>query len=156
MRETDVLSVFWEQVVVVQGKNKYEVCCPSEGTFKVLKEKVQEVTGVSCVSQKLIYKGKERKDTDSIASSGIKSGDKVMLMLSEAGHKELKAQEEKQARDKRAREAAEAQRLKESHRDGGGDEAVRSAGAVSNTFSIIDEDGADAEGASIVTVRPQC
>lgn len=51
------------------------------------------MTGVSPPAQKLIFKGKERKDGDCVAASGIKSGDKVMLMLSEAGHKELKAQE---------------------------------------------------------------
>lgn len=36
-------------------------------------------------SQKLIFKGKERKDADFLAAVGVSTGDKLMLMLSSEG-----------------------------------------------------------------------
>eukprot|EP00961_Rhodomonas_salina_P091448 1231619-Rhodomonas_salina.1 len=80
-----------------------------------MKERIQVISRHARCGILGANEGKERKDGDCVAASGIKSGDKVMLMLSEAGHKELKAQEEKEARQKRAQEAADAQKLKENH-----------------------------------------
>ena len=46
---------------------------------------IAELCGVTPGSQKLIFKGKEHKDADSLAAAGVSTGDKLMLMLSAEG-----------------------------------------------------------------------
>jgi hypothetical protein len=44
------------QVVVIQAKNKFEVLCASNATFREVKLKLSETVGMSIESQKLIFK----------------------------------------------------------------------------------------------------
>ena len=141
------------QLTVVQGKAKHAVACPADATIAVLKQRVQEKCGVSPACQKLIFKGKERKDAESLAAAGVASGDKLMLMLSAEGIKELKKEEERLAGEKRKQEAYDAQRLLEEHRAGvgsGGDENPQKGADTKAT--VIEEDGAREPGAQVVQV----
>ena len=138
------------QLTVVQGKAKHAVACPPDATIAVLKQRVQDKCGVSPACQKLIFKGKERKDAESLAAAGVSSGDKLMLMLSAEGVKELKKEEERLAGEKRKQEASDAQRLLEEHRAGGGGEQPQTGADTKAT--VIEEDGAREPGAQVVQV----
>ena len=46
---------------------------------------IADLCGVMPGSQKLIFKGKERKDADLLSSAGVATGDRLMLMLSAEG-----------------------------------------------------------------------
>ena len=138
-------------LTVMQGKSKHAVACPADANFLALKLQVQELCGVTPASQKLIFKGKERKDIETLAAAGLKNGDKVMLMLSAEGIKELKKEEDRLAGEKRKQEATEAQKLMEQHREeGGGDGGEQSTSATKTT--VIEEEGAGEKGAQIVQV----
>jgi hypothetical protein len=138
------------ELVVVQGKTKHAVACAPDATFAALKQRMQEICGVSPASQKLIFKGKERKDAESLAAAGVSNGDKLMLMLSAEGTKELKKEEERLAGEKRKQEAADAQKLLEEHRAGGaGSEGREPLEAETRT---VEADEAREPGAQVVQV----
>lgn len=137
----------------MQGKVKHAVECEDESTFGAIKEQVHELAGVKPASQKLIFKGKERKDADSLASAGVRTGDKLMLMLSAEGAKEEKRAEEQQVRQKRQHEAMEAKQLLENHREGSDKTSgTRNGSDSSSVHAVVEEDGAGAEGAHVVQV----
>ena len=138
------------ELMVVHGKTKHAVTCAPGATFAALKQQVQEICGVSPASQKLIFKGKERKDAESLAAAGVTNGDKLMLMLSAEGIKELKKEEEWLAGEKRKQEAADAQKLLEEHRAGGaGSEGAEPLVAEIRT---VEDDEARKPGAQVVQV----
>ena len=138
------------RLTVMQGKAKHAVDCSADGTFLQVKQRVQELCGVVPASQKLIFKGKERKDGDSVAAAGVRDGDKLMLMLSAEGAKELKREEERLAGEQRQQEAAAAQRLKEQHRDGLAADAT--AAAPPAKTAVVEEEGAAVQGAQTVQI----
>ena len=74
---------------MVQGKTKCQITFPDGATYHDLKDLIAADLLVEPAHQKLIVKGKTPGDAD-----GVKGGDKVMLLLSEAGHKQLKANED--------------------------------------------------------------
>ena len=140
------------QLTVIQGKVKHAVTCPGDSTVLQLKQQIQELSGVSPSSQKLIFKGKERKDAETLSAAGVANGDKLMLMLSPEGVKELKKEEERIAGEKRKQEAADAQKLKENHRDGVvGDDQELNPTSTSKT-TVIEEEGAGVKGTQVVQV----
>lgn len=138
------------ELVVVQGKTKHAVTCAHDATFAALKQRVKEICGVSPASQKLIFKGKERKDAESLTAAGVSNGDKLMLMLSAEGIKELKKQEEWLAGENRKQEAADAQKLLEEHRAGGAG-SERGELLVAETRTVEDDEARE-PGAKVVQV----
>ena len=143
------------KLTVIQGKVKHAVECEADGTFGAIKEQVHELAGCTPASQKLIFKGKERKDADSLAAVGVKTGDKLMLMLSAEGAKEEKRAGEELLRQKRLDEAKEAKQLLEAHRDGG-EKALGTRGGgdarEGAAPAVVEEEGAGAAGAHVVQV----
>ena len=111
----------------------------------------QELCGVMPASQKLIFKGKARQDAETVAAAGMVCGDKLMLMLSPEGVKEMKQVEERLAGEKRKQEAVEAQQMKEQHRDGTDMDSSEQVAATAKA-TVIEEDGAGEVGAQVVTV----
>jgi hypothetical protein len=162
------------------------------------------MAGIQASSQKLISKGKERKDAETLASAGVKyrlslllttffsssasrhsstkkctwhlppprhpsslipshpipshsslqakDGDKVMLMLSEAGHKEA-AEAAKRAEQSKSRDlSTEAAKLKEQHRDGAGpaNAGDKRHDQASSGVSVLEGEGTKEEGAFLV------
>ena len=81
------------EVTVVQGKTKCQIAFPDGATYQDLKVLIAADLLVEPAHQKLIVKGKTPGDAD-----GVKGGDKIMLLLSEAGHTQLKANEEEAAK----------------------------------------------------------
>ena len=116
------------ELLVMQGKDKHKVVCRPDTSVECLKQQIEAAAGVMPAAQKLIFKvcrnrqalqhslppfraqrhgvcvcvcvqGKQLKDGDSIAAAGLKSGDKLLVMISSEG---IKALNEKQAASKRA------------------------------------------------------
>ena len=81
-------------ILVMQGKIKHPVLCRLDFTISDIKQQVQRIVGVSLHNQKLIFKGRQLKDDDSVSGVGIKADDKVLLMISAEGLQELKAKSE--------------------------------------------------------------
>jgi hypothetical protein len=81
------------EVTVMQGKTKCTLSFTEGSTYKDLKVLVAEELLVEPAHQKLIVKGKTPGDGE-----GVKGGEKIMLMLSEAGHKQMKANEDEAAK----------------------------------------------------------
>jgi len=146
------------ELSIIQGKAKHVVTVPADGTFGAVKEQVQELAGIRPAAQKLIFKGKERKDADSLASAGVASGAKMMLMLSAEGAKDEKKAEEQRAKQKRQHDAMEAKQLLEEHRAGGSEHHAAGTGDGADSSraapapAVIEEEGASAAGAHVVQV----
>jgi hypothetical protein len=87
------------ELFVMQGKDKHNIVCRPDASVECLKQQIEMAAGVMPEAQKLIWRGKQLKDADSIAAAGLKNGDKLLLMISSEGIKALK---EKQAASKRA------------------------------------------------------
>jgi hypothetical protein len=83
------------ELLVLQGKIKHNVSCPPDSKVMVIKHQLQQAIGVSPASQKLIFKGKQLKDNDLVTLAGVKTGDKILLMISPEGLKELKEKADK-------------------------------------------------------------
>ena len=124
-------------ITVLHGKEKLELSLGCEATVRDLKQTLSETLGASVASQKIIFKGKERRDVETLAASGIKSGDKLMLMMSEAGHKEAAAAALQRAKDESRRQAAEAQKLKEAAPEESA--PVRTTAADAGLVETVDE-----------------
>lgn len=77
------------EVTVVQGKTKCQITFPDGATYQDLKALIAADLLVEPAHQKLIVKGKTPGDAE-----GVNGGDKIMLMLSEVGHMQLKAAED--------------------------------------------------------------
>ena len=158
MQARDDITAVEMELTVVQGKAKHAVAVPADGTFGAVKEKVQELAGIKPAAQKLIFKGKERKDADSLASAGVTSGAKMMLMLSAEGAKDEKNAEEQLAKQKRQRDGMEAKQLLEDHRAGGSQHRAVETGDGGDSSrpapapAVIEEEGASAAGAHVVQV----
>eukprot|EP00291_Cryptomonas_curvata_P018807 CAMPEP_0172167066 /NCGR_PEP_ID=MMETSP1050-20130122/9358_1 /TAXON_ID=233186 /ORGANISM="Cryptomonas curvata, Strain CCAP979/52" /LENGTH=1252 /DNA_ID=CAMNT_0012837801 /DNA_START=118 /DNA_END=3876 /DNA_ORIENTATION=+ len=78
------------ELLVLQGKMKHCVSCPPDAMVLVLKHQLQKATGVSPTNQNLIFKGKQLQDKHLVSTTGLKAGDKILLMITSEGLKELK------------------------------------------------------------------
>jgi len=81
-------------VHVTRGKTKYTVAAKSEGTFGDVKGLLQGLCKIRASHQRLIYKGKQREDGETLSGAGaVTSGARMVLMVTEGQHK---ADEEKE------------------------------------------------------------
>jgi len=69
-------------VIIAPGKQKVDFSCEASATFGDVKEHIQKVLGVPPDKQRLLCSGKERKTpSETLASAGVNSKSKIMLML---------------------------------------------------------------------------
>jgi hypothetical protein len=87
------------ELLVLQGKIKHYVSCFPDAMVLLLKHQLQQAIGVSLASQKLIFKGKQLKDDELVSTAGLKSGDKILLVISSEGLKELKTKTDRATRN---------------------------------------------------------
>eukprot|EP00960_Hanusia_phi_P040312 754386-Hanusia_phi.AAC.1 len=132
----------WKRVVVIQGKERLKIPCKLSSSFGNLKEQISELTGISASQQKLIYKGKveQPRDSDILQAAGVKNGDKMMLMASPAAGKDSTQEEKKRLTEKNKEDLAEAQKLRDRHRDGALDAPAQSTTTHQETI-MTEEDG---------------
>ena len=86
------------ELIVMQGKVKHHVRCCDDSMVVDLKQQLQSLVGVSTAAQRLIFKGKQLNDKDTIRNLGVKSGDKLLLVLTADGLKELKSRADQSKR----------------------------------------------------------
>ena len=79
------------EIFIMQGKIKHPVTCNPQAEVLWLKQQLNHMIGVSAGAQKLIFKGKQLVDNATLACTGIKNGDKLLLVISSDGLKEMKA-----------------------------------------------------------------
>lgn len=83
-------------VIVIHLKVRYRLVvdfAKSTLTFRDLKEKLEKLCHVPAKHQRIIFKAKERDSTQPLSAAGVKSGDKMMLLLAEG---EWKVRDEKE------------------------------------------------------------
>mmetsp|Transcript_38593 Transcript_38593/g.122361 ORF Transcript_38593/g.122361 Transcript_38593/m.122361 type:complete len:182 (+) Transcript_38593:10150-10695(+) len=71
------------EVTLVHGLSKHSLTVPASSTFADVKVVGKAVTGVPVEGQKLLFRGRERGDSDALAAAGVKSGAKIMLLEAE-------------------------------------------------------------------------
>ena len=79
------------ELFVMQGKDKHNIVCRPDASVECLKQQIEMAAGVMPEAQKLIWRGKQLKDADSIAAAGLKNGDKLLLTISRVSGSKGKA-----------------------------------------------------------------
>ncbi|KAJ0087665.1 hypothetical protein Patl1_31396 [Pistacia atlantica] len=81
------------EINVAHGPGQYNVNVPAQSTFGHLKRAIVEKTGLEPQQQKLLFRGKEREDSEHLHTCGVKDKSKILL-LEELPNKEEKKPEE--------------------------------------------------------------
>ncbi|XP_044473283.1 BAG family molecular chaperone regulator 4 [Mangifera indica] len=81
------------EINVAHGQAQYNVPVPAQSTFGELKRAIEEKTKLGPQQQKLLFRGKEREDSEHLHASGLKDKSKVLLL------EELTNEEEKKPED---------------------------------------------------------
>jgi hypothetical protein len=137
------------RLVVAHGKIKLDVACLAggSGTVHELKLEVERLTALPPEHQRLLYKGKERADGETLLDSGLKNGGKLLLMVSKQRHLAAAEAQRKQAQQRVASEVAGAKAAIE-----GGDGAADAPSAKPSP-SEMPHDGAAAPAAEEPALR---
>lgn len=76
-------------LMVAQGKQQHTVMCEATSTVRELKELLRTPTLAEVAHQRLLLKGREPADTDTVGGLGLGSGGKLMLLFREGHHRQV-------------------------------------------------------------------
>jgi len=135
----------------MNGKERLNVPCKLSSSFGELKSKISDLTGVPASHQKLIHKGKQPRDVDTLQAAGVKSGDKMMLMKSPSAAKDTAMEEKRLLSDKRKQEAAESQKLRDEHRAGALDAPMPTPASQQQATTVVEDERLPGEAALLIS-----
>lgn len=99
------------KINVSHGSSQYEVHVPAQSTFGDLKQAIAEKMGLDPQEQKVLFRGKEKEDSEHLDVSGVKDKSKVLL-LEELTDKEKKPKEVKDSPEKKPEDAKDSEEMR--------------------------------------------
>ncbi|KAL1529711.1 hypothetical protein AB1Y20_000650 [Prymnesium parvum] len=76
-------------LIVAKGKQIYELRCDQTSTVGELKHMIQSSSGVEPAYQRLLVKGKEPSNGQTVSQLGLAKGGKLMLLFRDGHHREM-------------------------------------------------------------------
>ncbi|KAJ3680878.1 hypothetical protein LUZ60_015367 [Juncus effusus] len=99
------------RVSVSHGPKQYQLAVPLQFTFGDLKKELAKECGLNPEDQRLLFRGKERENSELLHSAGVKDTAKMMLLESFAS-KERKLAKERREKERKLEEERETQERK--------------------------------------------